>query len=168
MSTKYSTIKEKKKEYFNVFNKDTQLYEQVNYLNQNELANGWRQSIPNNSKKNINHFNITLAFLPEYLWNKLHKYTKDGDDIYKVIKDGMTRYTINESNQDIIMINLFNEIHKIIPNKDLLKDYIEQLDDSQYSSWLVIRANNYINNDTYFTDVNYVTEMRPYKMVESN
>ena len=168
MAVKYTTNKDiKKKHFFNVYNIELQKYEQVNYLTQNDLAEGWIQILPKNSKKNINHFNVTLAFLPEHLWYKLHKYTKNGEDIYKVIKDGVTRYTIDESNQDFIMINLFNEIHKIKPSCELIKNYINQLDESQYNSWLVIRANNYLFHNKFFTKENYVTEMIEYKMHET-
>lgn len=168
MTVKYTTNKDiKKKDYFNVYNYDLQKYEQINYLSQNDLAEGWQQVIPKNSKKNINHFNVTLAFLPEHLWYKLHKYTKNGEDIYKVIKDGVTRYNIDESNQDFIMINLFNEIHKLKPSNELIKNYIDQLDESQYKSWLVIRANNYLFHNKFIIQENYVTEMREHKMHET-
>jgi hypothetical protein len=148
MSTKYSTKESKRKrDYFSVYNKETQTTEEVKYLSQHELAEGWQQIIPKNGKKNINHFNVTLAYLPENLWSKLRKQNKNGDDVYKVIKDGNTRYTIDESNQDEYMIKLFNEINKINPNKNILKENIELLDENQYTSWLVIRVNSYLKSN---------------------
>lgn len=161
MSTKFSTTKEskRKRDYFTIYNKNTKETEEIKYLSQHELAEGWQQVIPQNNKKNLNHFNVTLAFLPEHLWSKLRKQKKDGEEVYKVVKDGNTRYTIDESNQDDIMINLFNEIHKINPNKNILKENIEQLDETQYISWLVIRVNHYLKTNNFLNKSSDVTDI---------
>ena len=74
----------------------------------------------------------------------------NGETTYKVIIDGMTRYTIIETNQDDIMVNLYNELLKRFPNVELLNQYINDLDGSQHVSWLVLRAKNYIANGTLY------------------
>jgi hypothetical protein len=148
MSTKYSTKTEpnkRKKDYFTIYNNETKTSEEVKFLSQIELAEGWRQNIPSSSKKYIVHFNVTLAFLPEHLWFKLKKINKNGEESYKMIKDGLTRYTIDETNQDELMINLFREINKLHPNKKILQENIDSLDENQYTSWLVIRCKHYID-----------------------
>ena len=139
-------IPKKKLNYFYVLNMNKKEYAEVKYLNQHELSEGWRQIIPNNSnKKFINHFSVTLAFLPEQFWKKIYK--TNTNDSYKIINNGVTKYTIIETNQDNIMINLFNELSLFSPNKDLLKKYIDNIDTSQYSSWLILRAKYYMNHD---------------------
>ena len=90
MTTKFTTNKnnKRKRDYFNAYNIITKEMDEVKYLSQQELAEGWRQVIPNRKKKNLIHFNITLPYLPEYLWNKLNKVNIDGEKKYCVIKDG--------------------------------------------------------------------------------
>jgi hypothetical protein len=156
-SANISKIPKKKLNYFIIYNKYDKEYEEIKYLNQHELAEGWQQNIPTNNKKMfINHFSITLAFLPSHLWSKLKtNYKKQritnnpeesemSQNMYKTIKDGLTRYSIIESNQDYLMINMYNELKKMYPSINLLKEWCEELDQSQHASWLVILAKNYI------------------------
>lgn len=132
----------KKPNYFNTSNNI-----EVKYLTQLEYADGWMQKIPKYSKKKvINHFNVTLAYLPPHLWNKLRRIQKNNEEVYKVIVDGITLYNITETNQDHIMFLLYYEINKINPNINILKDLVNELDTSLYSSWLVIKSKYYINN----------------------
>ena len=50
---------------------------EIKYLNQQELADGWNQVISSRSnKKLINHFSLTLAFLPEKYWKSIKKIKK--------------------------------------------------------------------------------------------
>ena len=152
-------IPKKKPNYFCVYNKNKQKYEEIKYLNQQELADGWNQVISSRSnKKLINHFSLTLAFLPEKYWKSIKKIKKNGEEIYKLIKDGLTTYTIIETNQDHIMINLFNELKKSCPDKILIEEYLNELDQSQHTSWLVLRSKNYIKNGILF-DQHYVSEL---------
>lgn len=146
-------IPRKKPNHFYVFNKNKGEYNEVKYITQNELAEGWRQVVPNSGeKKLINHFSVTLAFLPEQFWRKLRKIRSGGDDSYKVIVDGITRYTIIETNQDDTMINLFNELSRKKPDVLLLTKYINELDVSQHTSWLVLRARHYINHGKLYNE----------------
>jgi hypothetical protein len=120
---------------------------EVKYLTQQEISEGWIQKLPNFSKKKpINHFNVTLAYLPPHLWNKLKKINKNGEETFKTIVDGISIYNITETNQDDSMFLLYYEITKINPNIDILNNLIEKLDNSLYSSWLVLRSKYYINN----------------------
>lgn len=153
MSSKME-IPKKKPNYFIVYNKADKQYDEVKFLSQQEIAEGWVQILPQFGDKNlINHFSVTLAFLPEMYWCKIRKYYKNGEEIYKVIKDGVTKYTIIETNQDDIMKKLFNEVHKVYPEHKLLQEYIDELDVSQHTSWLVLRAKHIlINNVPYFTN----------------
>lgn len=143
----------KRLNHFCVFNKTNNEYNEIKYLTQHELSEGWKQKIPYiNDKKLINNFSVTLAFLPEQLWKKLKKIKTNDNDTYKVIVDNMTIYTIIETNQDDVMINLFNELIKYCPNIDLLNKYIDDLDISQHTSWLVLRAKNYINHKKLYNE----------------
>jgi hypothetical protein len=151
-------IPKRKQNFFFVYDRLNNKYNEVKYLSQTELSDGYRQITPKNKiKKLINHFSITLCFLPEYLWCKLKKETKNNEETYKPIKDGITVYSIVETNQDDVMIGLFKELSKVAPDKLVLNCYINELDDTQYNSWLVLRAKNYINYN-YKVKPNEITE----------
>ena len=150
-------IPKRKQNHFFVFDKINNKYNEVKYLNQHELSEGYRQIIPQTTnKKLINHFSVTLCYLPEYLWSKLRKYTKNGEESYRSIKDGITIYSIVETNQDDIMINLYRELCKSMPDTLVLDYYIKELDDSQYNSWLVLRAKHFIKSGRMY-DNNIIT-----------
>ena len=144
-------LPKKKPKHFYLFDKKKYEYNEVPYLTQHELADGWQQIVSYVSeKKLVNHISVTLAFLPEHLWKKLKKVNSVGDITYKVINDQITRYTIIETNQDETMIYLFNELLNKKPNVSLLNKYINDLDVSQHSSWLVLRAKHYMNHRTLY------------------
>ena len=152
-------IPKRKTNHFFVYDIKNNKYNDVKYLSQVELAEGYRQIIPRCNfkvKKSINHFSITLCFLPEYLWNKL-KYVNGN---YKSIPDGSTLYSIVETNQDNIMIQLYNEIKKLLPDSLILNYLVNELDETQHSSWLVIRSNNYLKTNKHYetTPVNKIEE----------
>lgn len=152
-------VPKKKSNYFCVYNKKAQQFVEVKYLNQHELAEGWEQVIPNyNEKKLINHFSVTLAYLPSKFWHKLHKQVVNGEESYKVIKDGLTRYTIVETNQDELMFSLYAEINRRVPNVTKLQYYINELDDSQHNSWLVLRTKYYLNHGVIYSNHNIELE----------
>jgi len=134
------------------------VYNEIPYLTQLELSENWHQVIPKYSNKFINNYSITLAHLPTHLWCKLVKEIKNDNEVYKIIKDGITHYSIIETNQDNIMINIYNEINKEYPDVNLLKQYITELDSSQYNSWLILCASRYIEKG-YLYEPNYVTEL---------
>jgi hypothetical protein len=147
----------KKPNHFYILNRSKNEYNEIKYLTQHELADGWNQVIPKYSeKKQINHFSVTLAFLPPQFWTKLHKVKTIKDTSYKNIIDGLTVYTIIETNQDDIMINLFNQLKRYNPNIELLNKYINDLDISQHTSWLVLRAKNYINHGYKYNQHNII------------
>lgn len=144
-------IPKRKPNYFYIFNKKENKYDDVKYLNQTCLAEGYIQIMPTNGiKKLINHFSITLAYLPEHLWCKLKKKYKIEEETYKTIKDGITIYSIVETNQDEIMISLFNEMKNIIPSSEKIQYYIDELDETQHNSWLVIRAKYFLKNKCFY------------------
>jgi len=158
MSTKVE-IPKKRPNYFNVYDKYNSKFNEVKYLSQQELADGWEQVIPDYKDKRLhNYLNVTLAFLPEKFWFNLKKKYNNGEESYKVIHDGLTKYTIIESNQDELMISLFKEIHKINPNKKLIQSYIDNIDSSQYTSWLILRAKHIIEHSLPYYP-NLITEL---------
>ena len=67
-------IPKKKPNHFYILDKNNNQYNEVKYLTQHELEEGWHQRVPNKSdKKLVNHFSVTLAFLPEQFWIRLKK-----------------------------------------------------------------------------------------------
>lgn len=152
METVKVEIPKRKPNHFFVFDIKNNKYNEIKYISQTELAQGFRQVLPrfsitkkkesNNNKRKylINHFSVTLCFLPEYLWKRL-KY--DGES-YKTINDGNTLYSIVETNQDELMNNLFNEMKKYSPDRIVIEHLVNELDESQHTSWLIIRSNQYL------------------------
>jgi hypothetical protein len=143
-------IPKKKPNYFSIYSKNEKKFVEIKYLTQQEIADGWIQNIHSKNKKLINHFSVTLAFLPDNLWKYLKKVIKNDEEYYKTIKNGLTKYNIIETNQDDIMIKLYNEIHKDSPNKILIEEFINELDSSQYSSWLVMRSRHYLQHNVLY------------------
>ena len=152
-----SNIPKRKPNHFFVYNNKLCKYDEIKYISQLDLAEGYRQKLPKCNSKNIkkkkliNHFSITLCFLPEYLWKEL-KY--DGEN-YKVIQDGITLYSIVETNQDDIMKDLYKEIKKRVSDKLVVDHLINELDESQYSSWLVLRSKKYLKTGNKY-EPNYI------------
>jgi len=144
---------QRKPNHFCVFDKKSGEYTEIKYLSQHELSEGWQQVIPNSNKKKLmNHFSVTLAYLPEQYWKRIEKKNN------KIIINGITKYTIIETNQDEFMIKLFNELSLLNPNVEILEKCLANLDNSQHSSWLVIRAKYYIKHGRKY-DINYITEI---------
>jgi hypothetical protein len=126
-------IPKKKLNFFNSYDKLENKYNEIKYLNQQELSEGWIQIIPSfGDKKFIINFNITLAFLPSECWCKLKKKIINDEETYIEIKHGLTRYKIIETNQDDIMIKLYEELYNKRPYIKILKSCIDELDNSQY------------------------------------
>jgi hypothetical protein len=158
-------LPKRKTNYFYIYDKNNKNYVDVKYICQNTLAEGYIQVMPKIApKKLINHFSITLAFLPDHLWCKLkekykNKENKENneDDKYRIIKDGITRYSIVETNQDDMMFTLYDEIHKINPKNEILQFCVDNLDVSQHSSWLIIRTKHYIKTGILFSQENIST-----------
>jgi hypothetical protein len=144
-------IPKQKLNFFNTYNRIENRYDEIKYLNQHELAEGWIQIIPSNSNKQLSvSFSITLAFLPSECWCKLSKCVINNELVYREFKNGLTKYKIIETNQDDIMIKLYEELCNVKPYIKILKNCIEELDNSQYSSWLVIQARYYINHGVFY------------------
>lgn len=150
-------IPKRKPNHFLVYNKKQNMYDEVKYISQKDLAEGYRQVMPNisiskkkelqnnnNKRKHlINHFSVTLCYLPEYLWQAL----KHDGESYNTLKDGNTLYSIVETNQDDIMKNLFSEMSKRFPDKMVVQHLVNELDESQYNSWLVLRSNHWLKTN---------------------
>ena len=152
-------IPKKKLNFFCIFNKKEKSYSEVKYLNQHELSEGWKQIVPTyTDKRLLNYLNVTLCFLPEHLWSKIRKDSNNSEYTFRKIKEGVSRYTILETNQDTIMEKLYREVNRRNPNKTILNECIDNLDNNQYNSWLVIRARHIINHTVPYFQEN-ITEM---------
>lgn len=144
-------IPKKKLNFFNSYNRLENKYDEIKYLNQQDLSEGWIQITPLfGDKRLINSFNITLAFLPNNYWSKLSKQFIDNEEVFVEIKHGLTRYRIIETNQDDIMVKLYEELNNKRPYIKILKSCIDELDNSQYSSWLVLSARYYIKYGVFY------------------
>lgn len=147
MSSKLE-IPKRKPNHFYVYDKNKNKYNDIKYISQNTMSKGFIQIIPQiGPKKLINHFNITLAFLPPHLWKKIKKNVNMNDDnSYNIIKDGITRYTIAETNQDDLMLTLYTELYAHKPDATLIANLVSEIDDSQHTSWLILRANFFLKS----------------------
>jgi len=146
------TENKRKKDHFYVYDRRKNVSTEVNYLSQHELAEGWQQNIPRRyfiEKKLVSyhHFSVSLAYLPDHLWPKLRRNRKTNQ--YETIKYGVARYTVTKTEQDDIIIRLYNEIHQYRPDINILQECINLLEQSQPRSWLVVRANNYIKTGLF-------------------
>jgi len=110
-------------------------------LNQDELAEGWRQHLPKSGLElPIHHWSVTLAQLPAHLWCKLMKDDESKNKSYLIIKDGIYYYSINQTKYDDSLKELFNEIsigYRF--DKEKVKNVVDSLE-NQVNGWLIIRA----------------------------
>jgi len=116
-------------------------------LTQKDYADGWQPVLPNPSKRNpIHHFSVTLANLPPHLWVDLLKdYEKSSKLLSKnKFKDNIYYYTVSESENDEVLVQLYYELQKRNPDSVLVKNYLEQLGD-ETSGWLVMRAKKFLS-----------------------
>jgi hypothetical protein len=113
-------------------------------LSQDEIADGWQTVLPRKNKSNpIHHWSVTLAQLPPHLWCKLklklHQDT-ESDLIYSVIKDKIYHYSVNTSEYDHILKELYLEVNRgYYANLNLINEYLSQID-TNINGWLIIKA----------------------------
>ncbi len=113
-------------------------------LNQNDLADGWKQILPKRNKKSTIHtFSICLSHLPEHLWYKV-KRDYNTPNNYKIIRDNICFYNIKPSNNDELIKDLYYNIMSKTPNKQIIKELYDILFEQNVRGWLMCRANRLI------------------------
>ena len=81
----------------------------IDPLTQNDLADDWRLVLPKRHKTSTrHHFNIFLAQLPFYLWDKLFK---ENNEYYREIKDNIYYYSVKVSDTDHLVFRLYDLLH---------------------------------------------------------
>lgn len=114
----------------------------VDYPTQQELAEGWRPVLPKKSKTQpSHHFSVYLSQLPPYLWKYLHlKYDREGREHYNTVHDNIYSYTVKKTPSDEISFKLFNEVKKIIPDRQKIKSMLIDLEKDHVKGWLIVKA----------------------------
>jgi hypothetical protein len=119
-------------------------------LTQEELSDGWRAVLPASKRGNpIHHWSVSLAQLPAYLWrDSFIKYDSEGREFIPVIRDGIYHYSINRTEYDNQIIELFNEIQKQKVNRAIVKQLVDELD-GKVNGWIMIRAKKLLKDTAY-------------------
>nr|QFG74570.1 MAG: hypothetical protein [Megaviridae environmental sample] len=121
----------------------------IKNLSQHELAEGWQQVLKNpdynkkeGSKYYYHTYNVSLAQLPEHLWNKLQPiYDRDKGCIrHYFVKDKHNKYIVecNDLDSDIRLL------YKLYLNywmyETEMKELLDNLTKNDISGWLIIRC----------------------------
>lgn len=112
----------------------------VNTLSQKEIADGWKLVLPtryNNST--VHNFNIYLSQLPPHLWNKLN-YNVYNNVENKKIHDNIYQYSIKKTKHDNDIYKLYNELLKNVPDKHVIRDLYNYLNENHVNGWLMYRC----------------------------
>ena len=130
----------------------------IRYNTQNELADGWRIQLPKrNMRKKIikdeikwyNHLytnEVTLAQLPEHLWNKItFNKVRDRFFIFKIIKTDF----------DEEIKELFNLVTNLPNDINRMKELVNILNNNNITGWVLTRAENYIKDIYYYDNILY-------------
>jgi hypothetical protein len=110
-------------------------------LSQADYAEGWEVVLPKRKKKStIYNWNVNLAQLPPYLWNRCHhSVNEEGKYIYTSVRDGIYSYNVTLTEFDGMMRDLYKEIERSNKNYQRIQELYEQVK-QQTSGWLVMRA----------------------------
>jgi len=130
----------------------------VNYLNQQDFADGWRVVLPRpdttyhkdwlgnvTKEKNTFHYSVHLSQLPPYLWKFLIVDYENGNPYYKNINDRIYSYSITMTQYDTIMRELYDEVFKPCPDIYLVKYLYDKLHNQKFKGWLMIKALDLLN-----------------------
>ena len=140
----------------------------VNPLTQKELADGWRQVLPNvpsekitisNGKRHFSRRNklykiirINLSQLPEHLWEKRRAIYEDGIFSHYVVKDKLYLYIVNQTPVDNEITQLFNYVNSTnninnLDENDILymRSLVQTLEDNDVKGWVHIRGKCYLS-----------------------
>lgn len=118
----------------------------INPLSQEELADGWRMVLPRPSKnRSVHHHSVYLSYLPEHLWRYLKLYTNsDGVEQFRVLRDNIYHYSVKRTPYDSLLLDLYREVTRYVPNVDRIRDLLTNTDLQNYKhgGWLMLRARN--------------------------
>lgn len=127
----------------------TLIEKEFNKLSYEELADGWIQILPRkNTAKEIHHFNISLAELPHHLWKYLDIYTLfniDNDNII-TINDKIFKYSIQKSEHNILIYNLYMELKTIYTDNNKILELYNYCKKNNIRGWLMIKAKKLLSS----------------------
>ena len=126
------------------------------YPTQSELSEGWdivkpkkifikkfnKETKKITKKKLIYYNNITLDKLPPKIWRKIKPYS-----IYNnIFKDDFYKFKVKPTKDDNDIITLYRMIHKIILDKEKIKELYESLKNKGFNGWILIKAKKILEN----------------------
>lgn len=127
-------------------------------LTQDELADGWKTVMPKTTivkngehiyKNPIHHWSISLSQLPPHLWRESFiDYDYHGHEYYPVIKNGIYHYSINGSEYDNMIRELYDEIQKPVFDYVMIKSLVSALE-GKVNGWIMVRAKRILNRSIH-------------------
>ena len=121
--------------------------EEFTKISQEELADDWIQVLPRKNKiKEIHHFSISLAELPHHLWKYLNLTSlfDNNDKNIITINDKIFKYTIQKSEHNIIIYNLYLEL-KFNSNTNKILELYNYCKNNKIYGWVTIKAKKYLD-----------------------
>ena len=120
-------------------------------LSQDDLAEGWIQVLPRKHKNNeMYHFIISLAELPHYLWKYLDLYllfneNNSDDENCITITDKIYTYSIQKSEHNILIYNLYSELTCRYKNNNKLLELYNNCKKNKIHGWIMLRTKKYLD-----------------------
>lgn len=128
---------------------------EISKLSQEELADDWMQVLPRKKSQQIHHFNISLAELPQHLWNNINvrssQYIDENNinlytDNYYIVTDKIFIYSINRTIHDKYIYELYKELNNKYTNKNKIYDLYKYCIINRLYGWIILKAEKYLSN----------------------
>ena len=116
-------------------------------ISQEELADGWIQVLPRRSTYHpMYHFNISLAELPPYLWKYLNYHLLfNNDNDFVNIKDKIYIYSIQKSEHDLHIYNLYIQLMNRYKNNNIILELYNYCKENKINGWIMIKTKQYLH-----------------------
>lgn len=116
-----------------------------NPLTQSDYMDGWIAVLPRKkAKSTVYNWNVQLSQLPPHLWSRCYvKINTEGKMYYKRIQDGIYLYNVTMTPYDNIMMELYKELNRILPDNTKVQTLYDTIKDNT-SGWLLMSAKRFL------------------------
>ena len=135
----------------------------VKYLNDEEMADGWRLVLPNyilrnarkdnNMKRKYNRywkfhkFDVHLGQVPYHLMFKVRQVYNEENMVGYYVRDKIYEYNVSSSDVDKEIKILAKVLHHPCPNRQRVKKLVEKITSGGVKDgWVLLKANKFLNN----------------------
>lgn len=121
----------------------------INFLSQNDLADGWTTVVKRKKYNTILETTIYLSELPPHLWSQISLSNITDDKI--LVKDKAFKYNIIKTQHDDKVLELYNEINKEYYNLNKIKELYNYCKHNNIAGWIMIKTETILKFDSITT-----------------